>query len=190
MPAVGTEVRLYFYGIPAEQRRRPVHPGKRHYRSNVLFGGCLEIPVHGEAESAGASGSRSAKTASMTFLGCFHAPKRSHIGPFPGWLSAEVPLYPSSENLKTRVHLRDDGVRPYIELEPTDHPACCPAAKRDHGRSRSRNLRLLRAYPERRTKQKRRLPKETAFCLIVTCKEEFLCPWQAWQRPTLPGLKP
>jgi hypothetical protein len=25
-------------------------------------------------------------------------------------------------NLKTAVHLRDDGVRPYIELEPTDHP--------------------------------------------------------------------
>ena len=25
-------------------------------------------------------------------------------------------------NLKTRVHLRDDGMRPLIELEPTDHP--------------------------------------------------------------------
>ena len=24
--------------------------------------------------------------------------------------------------MKTRVHLRDDGARPYIELEPTDHP--------------------------------------------------------------------
>ena len=33
-----------------------------------------------------------------------------------------MPLYPSTENLKTRVHLRDDGARPYIELEPTDHP--------------------------------------------------------------------
>jgi hypothetical protein len=29
-----------------------------------------------------------------------------------------------------------------------------------------------------------------AFVLIVTRKEELLCPWQAWQRPTLPGLKP
>lgn len=27
-----------------------------------------------------------------------------------------------TENLKTRVHLRDNGVRPYIELEPTNHP--------------------------------------------------------------------
>jgi hypothetical protein len=39
-------------------------------------------------------------------------------------------------------------------------------------------------------KQKRRLPKEAAFSLIATRKEELLCPSQAWQRPTLPGLKP
>src|SRR5258708_2132074 len=38
--------------------------------------------------------------------------------------------------------------------------------------------------------------RETAFSLamskikFVTGKEELLCPWQAWQRPTLPGLKP
>jgi hypothetical protein len=25
-------------------------------------------------------------------------------------------------NLKTMVHLRDDGIRPFIEIEPSDHP--------------------------------------------------------------------
>ena len=30
--------------------------------------------------------------------------------------------YPETKNLKTMVHLRDDGIRPYIELEPTEHP--------------------------------------------------------------------
>ena len=30
--------------------------------------------------------------------------------------------YPETMNLKTRVHLRDQGIRPFIELEPTDHP--------------------------------------------------------------------
>src|SRR5579871_442237 len=39
---------------------------------------------------------------------------------------------------------------------------------------------------ERRTK-KRRFRAEAAF-VFVTCKEELPCPWQAWQRPTLPGL--
>jgi hypothetical protein len=43
----------------------------------------------------------------------------------------------------------------------------------------------------RQDKQKRRLPEgKRRFVLIVTRKEELLCLWQAWQRPTLPGLKP
>ena len=44
---------------------------------------------------------------------CFHDAQRSHIGPFFGWLSTRLPAYPDTLNLKTRVHLRDDGcVRP------------------------------------------------------------------------------
>jgi hypothetical protein len=85
--------------------------------------GCLEIPVHGGSEPFiwGVWVSLS-KNSFDQFAGCFEESKQSHIGPFFGWLSAELPCYPSTENLKTRVHLRDDGVRPYIELEPTDHP--------------------------------------------------------------------
>jgi hypothetical protein len=33
-----------------------------------------------------------------------------------------VGIYPDTENLKTLVHLRNDGIRPFIELEPTAHP--------------------------------------------------------------------
>ena len=58
----------------------------------------------------------------LTFVRYLEEPKCSHIGPFFGWLSAALPLYPDTENLKTRAHLRDNGIRPYIELEPTDHP--------------------------------------------------------------------
>lgn len=42
-------------------------------------------------------------------------------GPFFGWLSNHIPGYPDTAGLKTRVHIRS-GVRPFIELEPTDHP--------------------------------------------------------------------
>jgi hypothetical protein len=40
--------------------------------------------------------------------------------------------------------------------------------------------------------QKTKMPsrRRDGILLITTCKEEFRCPWQAWQRPTLPGLKP
>lgn len=85
--------------------------------------GCLDIPVHGESDafSWGVWVSLS-RDSFAQFKACYDTPSRSHIGPFFGWLSAELPLYPSTENLKTLAHLRDDGIRPYIELEPTDHP--------------------------------------------------------------------
>jgi hypothetical protein len=31
-------------------------------------------------------------------------------------------MYPDNILLKTRVHTRAVGTRPYVELEPTDHP--------------------------------------------------------------------
>jgi hypothetical protein len=39
-----------------------------------------------------------------------------------GWLSNSIDFYPSTLNLKTKVKSRDVSARPYIELEPTDHP--------------------------------------------------------------------
>lgn len=42
--------------------------------------------------------------------------------PYFGWLSTSIPGYPDTVNLKTHVYTRDIGIRPYIELEPTDHP--------------------------------------------------------------------
>lgn len=126
MPGFGAEAPLYYYSIPVEAR------GSRCIlqsdtcvvdHEHFFVRGCLEIPVDGERGRFiwGVWVSLS-KGHFDDFVACLNAPKRSHIGPFFGWLSAELPLYPSTENLKTRVHLRDDGIRPYIELEPTDHP--------------------------------------------------------------------
>jgi hypothetical protein len=111
---------------PRERARRPVLPpvGRlRDRREGVLCPGCLDIPVHGEQEpfSWGVWVSLS-ETSFRRFSGSFHQAKRSHVGPFsggwpPGWTGT-----PKVLNLKTRVHLRDDGIRPSIELEPTEHP--------------------------------------------------------------------
>jgi hypothetical protein len=39
------------------------------------------------------------------------------------WLSTDLPVYaPSTLNLKTMVHTQPIGLRPQVELEPTDHP--------------------------------------------------------------------
>lgn len=43
-------------------------------------------------------------------------------GPYFSYLSNTLPLYPDTMNLKTNLHLRPGGLRPFVELEPTDHP--------------------------------------------------------------------
>lgn len=44
--------------------------------------------------------------------------------PYFGWLCTALPLYPSTLhlNLKTHVHTRPLGQRPFVELELTDQP--------------------------------------------------------------------
>lgn len=61
----------------------------------------------------------------MSFKGwlkVFEQEYRSHVGPLFGWLNAGLKPYPDTANLESRVHLRNHGLRPIIELEPTDHP--------------------------------------------------------------------
>ncbi len=38
-------------------------------------------------------------------------------GPYFGWLSSHLKMYSETENLKTMVHIRDNGIRPDIEIE-------------------------------------------------------------------------
>lgn len=49
-------------------------------------------------------------------------PERVDEPPSFGWLSTELPYEPTTLNLKTRLHWQPVGVRPLVELEPTDHP--------------------------------------------------------------------
>lgn len=39
-----------------------------------------------------------------------------------GWLSSSLPLYPETLNMKTMLHQRQVGIRPYVEIEPSEHP--------------------------------------------------------------------
>lgn len=55
-------------------------------------------------------------------MASYDTAERSHIGPFFGWLNSSLSPYPETLNLKTHVHLRNNGILPFIQLEPTDHP--------------------------------------------------------------------
>lgn len=49
-------------------------------------------------------------------------PERTKLGPYFGWLCTKIPEYPDTVFMKTRVHQRAVGLRPLVELEPTEHP--------------------------------------------------------------------
>ncbi|MFI8515135.1 DUF2199 domain-containing protein [Streptomyces sp. NPDC085460] len=86
--------------------------------------GLLEIPVIGTDEVfswgvwVSLSRDNFARAADMWDTAGREAEK-----PYFGWLTTELALYaPSTLNLKTQVHTRPVGRRPFVELEPTDHP--------------------------------------------------------------------
>jgi hypothetical protein len=84
--------------------------------------GCIEIHVHDESDPFiwGVWTSLSEKNFNR-FNELLDSGDREQEPPYFGWLAAHIKIYPETEHLKTLVHLRN-GIRPYIELEPTDHP--------------------------------------------------------------------
>ena len=51
-----------------------------------------------------------------------HNEDRSDWDPMFGYLSNSLPGYPDTHALKLKVHPQGHGLRPRLELEPTDHP--------------------------------------------------------------------
>ena len=126
MPGFGAVAPLSYYAIPEAERASRCEVGSDECvidRASFFVRGCLEIPVHGADEPLiwGVWVSLSEQNF-KAWLGVFEQEHRSHLGPFFGWLNAWLKPYPETMDLKTRVHLRDQGLRPWIELEPTDHP--------------------------------------------------------------------
>lgn len=126
IPTFGADKPLSYFEVPEEERAKRCDCGSDECVIDekwFFVRGCIEIPVHGEEDPFiwGVWVSLSEENFKK-WIECFEKEKRSHVGPFFGWLNAWLKPYPSTVNLKTKVHLRDKGTRPYIELEPTDHP--------------------------------------------------------------------
>jgi hypothetical protein len=125
MPGFEADAPLYYYYVPKAERaaRCKLTANTCTVDDEAFFvKGVIEIPVHDASESFtwGTWVSLSQRNFEA-FVGLLDARHRSQFGPYFGWLSADFKVYPTSENLKTYVHLRDNGLRPSIELEPTDH---------------------------------------------------------------------
>lgn len=121
------------YGNPAPVYYYDAEPKERENRfeldedlcimdnEHFFIRGCLEIPIIDTEEHliwgvwVSLSKSNFKKTKELW-------DKQELLEPMFGWLSTDLPCYPDTVNLKAMVHFRANGERPYIELEPTNHP--------------------------------------------------------------------
>jgi hypothetical protein len=114
-----------WYGIPEHQR----HDCELSDNFCALFDqdffvrGCIEIPVLGGGDpliwGVWVSLSKENFERQKKMLS---NPARIDEPPQFGWLCSRIQVFPDTLLLKTRVHSRPVGTRPYIELEPTQHP--------------------------------------------------------------------
>lgn len=126
MPSFGAHAPLSYYEVPEQERasRCDLSSDACVIDGKTFFvRGCLDIPVHGQPEPFSWGVWVSLSEANfLQWVALFDKKERAQMAPYFGWLNAWLSPYPDTMNLKTMVHLRDDGSRPYIELEPTDHP--------------------------------------------------------------------
>lgn len=122
----GFEAPWTYYTVSSEERERRCSLSEDYCvidDRDYFVRGCLEIPIIGEQEPFiwGVWASLSREN--------FHRerrlaqdPKRVEEPPYFGWLTTRIRIYPDTSSLKTHVHSRQVGMRPFIELQPTDHP--------------------------------------------------------------------
>jgi len=126
MPSFAVDLPIYCDAMSSSERERRCSFDREVCVIDDEFyfvRGSIEIPVQGTDElfvwGVWVSLSR---TSFAEYLESFESPSRTDRGPYFGWLSNELPVYPTCLNLKTMLHVRGLGLRPSIELEPTDHP--------------------------------------------------------------------
>lgn len=126
IPTFGWNYPFHYLDIPENEREKRIDLGSDDCVIDEKYfyvRGCIEIPVHNEKDPFiwGAWVSLNEENFN-DWVKYFGKEKRSNIGPFFGWLSSDIWVYNDSPlNLKATVYLRNDGIRPYIEIQECDH---------------------------------------------------------------------
>ncbi|RAN77476.1 DUF2199 domain-containing protein [Bacillus sp. SRB_331] len=123
----GNEAPDYFYYIPEEELESRVEMDEDLCVIDdeyFFMKGCIEIPVlDGEGPFIWDVWVSLSETNFQKTLDYWETKGRENeLEPMFGWLSTQLPCYPDTVSLKTMVHTREIGYKPYIELELTDHP--------------------------------------------------------------------
>jgi hypothetical protein len=122
----GAQAPVYWDSIPAEERqqRGELSSDQCVIDDEYFFVlGRLEIPVIGETEPFSWNVWVSlSETSFVRIRELLMTHGREREPPYFGWLSTSLPCYPDTLNLKTHLHTRPIGERPFVELEGTGHP--------------------------------------------------------------------
>jgi hypothetical protein len=126
MPSFGWDWPLPYLFVPEAERAERVELGPDSCvidEKEFYVRGCLDIPVHQHEEpfSWGAWVSLSRENF-LRYAKLHDNITREPGARFVGWLSSVIPGYAADEPLKAALHVRPWPTRPFIELEPTDHP--------------------------------------------------------------------
>ncbi len=113
-----------YFWVPEPERdeRTMLSDDFCHVDGQHYLRGVVEIPIIGRSEVLAWGAWVSLSDASFRRVrDVWNQPGEEAAGPFFGWFSVRLPLYPDTYNLKSNVHLRANGNAPFIKLEPTDH---------------------------------------------------------------------
>ena len=123
----GAEAPAAYYGVPEEEREKRCHlSSDQCIIDNEFFFilGNIYLPIIDKEETFNWMAWVSLSEANFDRASeLWETPGREEEPAYFGWLSTELPCYPSSTlSLKTNVHTQEIGVRPVIELQDSDHP--------------------------------------------------------------------
>jgi len=120
----GTLGPVYYEFAPPEEREQRFELSEDLCvmdNENFFIRGCVEIPIIGTNEEFIWGAWVSLSEANFKKVQ-EHGNNPESLEPMLGWFSTALPCYSDTVNLKAKIHHRLDGLRPYIELEPTEHP--------------------------------------------------------------------
>jgi hypothetical protein len=124
----GSTAPVPYYDIPEAEREERVLLSSDQCvidDEHFFIMGRLEIPVH-DADDGVFSWNVWVSLSKENFeraSDLWETSGRENQPPYFGWLSTSLPCYEvDTFLLKTNIHTRKVGERPFVELEPTDHP--------------------------------------------------------------------
>lgn len=126
VPTFGFDAPAIAKQIPEAERDKRVALGTDDCivdRERFLVRGCLEIPVDGESSPfVWVVWVEISRSDFERWSDAFYLEKRDDIGPFTGYLGSVLPCYPDTFNLSVLLYLRNNGVRPLVQVSQSSHP--------------------------------------------------------------------